>query len=861
MKNTKCQLCNKNISSRLVYEKVSLKDHALYEKIKGQFKRNPSVLEPYNVNVPVEKFKVELYEVCEECLDNPIFELTDDLYNNNNVLLSCNENIEKHTITMDNKIDKTRCFCCEKETKTEILATYVEDELIEMFKENPNLINNITADEIYDFFNKYFTLVNVCSDCVHSEIEPKVKFLYSKGILLNEYYSYTENNEDFNEKDELKKVNKSNEDNKQVMDDRIILAYGENLMSSESITKIKSEMIIGRDKELDSLINILSKRDKNNPIIVGPSGVGKTSLVYQLCLRIYEGKVPSDLLNKKIYEVRISELVSGTKYRGDFEQKLNTLLNAIKGREDIIIFFDEIHQIVGAGAGVDMISFKDIIKPALSKGELTCIGATTTDDYKKTIEKDSSLKRRFQPVFIQEPTHEECVALLKEASKKYQKYHHLIKIKDNILDEIVYLSDRYITDRFLPDKALDLLDQACALLKVQNDTFVIDNYLKRNKEMLKHVNEKEFVSIEDKEELIEELKSQNKVLKNDLILTSDIVHKVIKDWTGIDVSKLNQDNLGNLQTIDEKLSKKVIGQQHVTDTIAKYIKRAKVGMNSPNKPLGVYLLVGPTGTGKTELAKVTNELLAVGKEMIRFDFSEYGEKHQVSKLIGAPPGYVGYEEGGLLTERVKRSPNSVILLDEIEKAHPDILNILLQIFDEGFLTDNQGQRIDFKNTMIFMTSNIIVKSNEIKSSIGFTINNQESIVNEKEKKLLQSLNEKGLKKELLNRIDEILLFNELTEDTIHNICINKINEKIKFITNTNKYIESCEYDDSVIKFLTVNGFNKEYGARPLNRAIERYFSDSITEYLVQQPLTKNKKYKLKVTVNKENEKELLVISK
>ena len=861
MKRCQCDICQKETLEKDIYEKVAILDEDIFNNLKVQAQKIPNVETYINVKISMIKDKVELFEVCEECLSDKVFEYTDNLYKEHKMVLEplVSSDVQRVSdVTLRDHVDHSSCYTCQKALSYEEGndALYIKDAMFSAFKKEPKLLEKVSIDKVEELISQNTIVVNVCDNCMETEIEKRHKKLEEYGLLLSTEVPTQMNNGGNNnmnhqpEYEEDYENDYEDDDEDDEIETPTLDSYATHITSDDNIARIKKNRIFGRDKEVRSLINILAKADKNNPLIIGDSGVGKTSVVHKLAVDIYDGNVPSELFHKEIYEIKIADLVAGTKYRGDLENRMKALLSELKNRPDIIIFFDEIHQLIGAGGtSSDSIDVKDMIKPALSNGELNCIGVTTTNEYKKTIENDSALKRRFQVIQVKEPTVEETLQLLNNTKKKYEK-HHGIKIKSELIEESIKLSKRYVTDRNLPDKAFDLIDQAGALLKVEKDTLAIQEYIERNKQLLNDIKYREFQNESEREELIKDLKNMNRTLGKDLVLDISYIHKVLKDWTGIEISKMTQSENDNLKDLSTTLKDKVIGQELATDVVSKYIKKAKVGLHSPNKPKGVYLLVGPTGTGKTELAKVTNDIL--GTNFIRFDLSEYSEKHEVSKLIGAPPGYIGYEEGGLLTEQVKRNPNSVILFDEIEKAHPDFKNILLQVCDEGILTDGRGNTVDFKNTMIFMTSNLIVDTNEVNKSIGFgsvTPSNVEKQTDNNKKKLLQSLNEKGLKKEFINRIDEVIMFNELTEEAIKKIAVQKLDLKVKEISLHNQYIDTLTYDINVVQFIIEKGYQKEYGARPINRAIESYVGDSLTDFLIEENVfTKRKKINCKITV-------------
>ena len=597
--------------------------------------------------------------------------------------------------------------------------------------------------------------------------------------------------------------------------------------------------VIGRESEIERVIEILMRRKKNNPAIIGDPGVGKTAVVEGLAQKISDNDVPDLLKGKRVVSLDLASVIAGTKYRGEFEERMKKILKEVtKTNKNIILFIDEFHTLVGAGAAEGAIDASNILKPSLSSGEIQVIGATTLKEYRKYVEKDPALERRFQPVYIKEPTVEEAIAILKGIRERYEKFHG-VKITDEAIELAVKLSVKYISDRFLPDKAIDVIDEAAARLKLQLSK---NNEIKELEKKIKEVKEARFQAIRDKKLLeVEKLRDEEKNLLNMLklvsqesnaevpVLSEDDVRKVVSLWTGVPVEKMLSDEKERLIHMEEVLHKRIVGQEEAVKAVSRAIRRARSGLKNPNKPIGSFLFLGPTGVGKTELAKTLADFLFGNEnDLIRFDMSEYMEKFTVSRLIGSPPGYVGYEEGGQLTEAVRRNPYSVVLFDEIEKAHPDVFDILLQIMDEGRLTDSQGRTIDFKNTVIILTSNFGTESLKDKS-IGFNLVSESSEFEDRKTKLVSSL--KGLfKPEFLNRLDDIIVFYPLTLEEIKQI-VDIIMEKVeKNVADSNIEIVLT---DAARDYLSKTGYSPEYGARPLQRLIEKEVEDPIAIKILQ----------------------------
>ena len=623
----------------------------------------------------------------------------------------------------------------------------------------------------------------------------------------------------------------------------------------------KLDPVIGRKTEIDRVTQILSRRTKNNPCLIGEPGVGKTAVVEGLAEKIVADDVPEMLKNKRVVTLDISGMVAGAKYRGDFEERIKKCLAEVKKAGDVILFIDEIHTIVGAGSAEGAVDAANILKPLLARGEVQVIGATTLNEYRKYIEKDSALERRFSPVQVGEPTNEETIKILEGLRDKYEA-HHNVKITEEAIKAAVELSVRYINDRFLPDKAIDLIDEAASRVKMK--TYTMPDNIKELEEKIEAINreKEEAIRVQDfekaatlrdkvnaeKEKLEKEKKKwQSKNSKNVMSLTEEDIAEVIASWTGIPVNKITQDENEKLKHLEETLHKRVIGQNEAVEAVSKAIRRGRVGLKDPNRPIGSFLFLGPTGVGKTELSKALAEAL-FGNEsaMIRVDMSEYMEPHSVAKLIGSPPGYVGYDEGGQLTEKIRRKPYSVILFDEIEKAHPDVMNMLLQMLDDGRLTDAQGRTVNFKNTVIIMTSNVGARAITDKNVLGFSNNagdgkqEQEKEYETIKKDVMAEL-KKQFRPEFINRIDDIIVFHKLTDEDIGKI-IEIMLKQVKTRLSEQEY--DVEIDKSVKDLVAKKGIDANYGARPLKRAIQGIVEDKIAEAILDGKIIPHKKAKI-----------------
>ncbi len=626
---------------------------------------------------------------------------------------------------------------------------------------------------------------------------------------------------------------------------------------NDLVKKGKIDPVVGRDTEINRVIQILSRRTKNNPVLIGEPGVGKTAIAEGLAAKIVEGNVPEILRDKRIISLSLSSMVAGAKYRGEFEERLKKVIEEVQQREDMIVFIDELHTLIGAGAAEGAMDAANILKPALARGSFQVIGATTLDEYKKHIEKDAALERRFQPVLVGEPSEEEALEILEGLRDRYEAFHK-VKITDEALRAAVTLSTRYIADRFLPDKAIDVVDEAASMVRLQ--VFSAPPDVKALEEELAHVRKEKEASIaaqnyenaailRDKEKnIVEAIEDKQKEWKKDdeekLIVTEEDIAKVVSGWTGVPVSKLTEEETDRLLHLEDELHKRVIGQEEGVVAVAKAVRRARAGLKDPKRPIGSFLFLGPTGVGKTELARALAETLFNDESaMIRLDMSEYMEKHTVSRLVGAPPGYVGYDEGGQLTDAVRRKPYSVILFDEIEKAHPDFFNILLQVLDDGHLTDNKGRTVDFRNTVIIMTSNLGAKhlqSNKDAAAMGFLAakkKEDEGDSNyEAAKKLVLDEVKRHFRPEFVNRIDEILVFHALDAAHLSKIVGILLKDVTKRLHQRNMELEVSE---SAMKVLVEEGSDFEYGARPLKRALQKRVEDPISELILKGEAKEN----------------------
>jgi ATP-dependent Clp protease ATP-binding subunit ClpC len=618
----------------------------------------------------------------------------------------------------------------------------------------------------------------------------------------------------------------------------------------------KLDPVIGREREILRIAQILSRRKKNNPIIIGEPGCGKTALVEGLAIKIVNGECPRNLLDKRIVNLDLTSVVAGTKYRGQFEERMKVIIEELQANPNIIVFIDEIHTLVGSGNSSGSMDGSNIFKPALSRGELQCIGATTLDEFRKNIEKDGALERRFQKVIVDASSVAETIQILKNVRDKYEDFHK-VSYSDEVIETCVKLADRYITDREFPDKAFDILDEVGARMQTELKVPEAIEELKRQAadiktqklDVVKKQNYEQAAELRDKEKKLllkletEKTKFEEKMSKDKQKITLESVYDVVSNMTKIPVNKMNADDSKALMNLDKELMGKVIGQDAAVVKIAKSIKRNRLGINNPNRPIGSFVFLGSTGVGKTHLAKeLAKEMFGSEDSLIRVDMSEYQEKHTVSKLVGAPPGYVGYEEGGLLTEKVKNKPYSVILFDEVEKAHKDVFTILLQIMDDGHVTDSLGRKINFKNTLIILTSNLGVKKlQDFGTGIGFSSSTYGE--EEMKKEILMKEMKNFFSPEFINRIDDTIVFNSLTNDDIKKIT--EIELK-KLVSRLEEMKYKISYDETLVDYLSKVGYDELYGARPLKRAIQDKVEDLLSDEVLTGKIVEGKTYVLKV---------------
>ena len=614
--------------------------------------------------------------------------------------------------------------------------------------------------------------------------------------------------------------------------------------------------VIGREKEIKRVIQILSRRTKNNPVLIGEPGVGKTAVAEGLALEIANGNVPEILRDKKVVSLDLTGMIAGAKYRGDFEERIKSAIDEVKKSKDTILFIDELHTIVGAGSAEGSADAANILKPSLARGDFQVIGATTINEYRKYIEKDAALERRFQPVKVGEPTKEQAVEILKGLRDSYEA-HHKVRITNEAIEAAVNLSSRYIADRYLPDKAIDLIDEGASKVKLKGLTSPPD--IKSLEELIDKLEQEKASAINEQDfERAAKLRDEQKNVQSQLDtakkewyenrenrngeVTPEVIAEIVSEWTGIPVVQLTKEESERLLNLEKELHERVVGQNEAVSSVAKAIRRGRVGLKDPKRPIGSFIFLGPTGVGKTELCKaLAAAMFGDENAMLRIDMSEYMEKHTVSRLVGSPPGYVGFDEGGQLTEKVRRKPYSVILFDEIEKAHPDVFNILLQILDDGRLTDSQGRTVDFKNTVIIMTSNIGAKLlTENHSSLGFTDENSENKETENTKELVLGELKKAFRPEFINRIDDIIVFDRLSKDEIKEIAVKMLAGLKKRLSDMEIEIE---FTDEAVSAIADKGFDEVYGARPLRRAITSDIEDPLSEKMLDGSVKANSKVK------------------
>jgi ATP-dependent Clp protease ATP-binding subunit ClpC len=630
--------------------------------------------------------------------------------------------------------------------------------------------------------------------------------------------------------------------------------YGRDL--TREVEEGKLDPAAGRQRELRRLITVLGRRQKNNPVLIGEPGVGKTAIVENLARRIYEGDVPSVLRGKRIVSLNIGGMVAGAMFRGQFEQRIKSILEELRQADDVIVFIDELHTVVGAGAAEGAVGAADMLKPALARGEMRCIGATTLDEYRKHIEKDAALERRFQPVMVDEPSAEEAIEMLRIVRPNYE-LHHSVSITDEAIEAAVKLSDRYINDRFLPDKAIDVMDEAASALRLEaTEKGIVSPVLISDleKELADLQTKKEAAANAEDYERAAKLRQQELVIQDKLekaraetgssmtlLVTPELIARSVENWTGVPVSQMLESERQNLISLEDDLRKRVIGQDEAISAVARAIRRSRAGLKDPKRPIGSFLFLGPTGVGKTELAKaLAAELFGGVENLIRLDMSEYMEPHTVSRLFGSPPGYVGHDEGGQLTEQVRRRPYSVILLDEVEKAHPEVFNALLQIMDDGRLTDGQGRTVDFKNTVVIMTSNAGSADMKRAVRIGFLPTKEEESGDEHHEAIRSKAME-GLKRmfrpEFINRIDQIVVFHSLGKPELYKI-VDLLLDQVRSRLSEQKI--ELVISDEVRDLLLREGFDEEYGARPLRRTIQTYVDDALADALLNGVLAPGK---------------------
>ncbi|MHB1629303.1 MAG: ATP-dependent Clp protease ATP-binding subunit [Bacilli bacterium] len=623
----------------------------------------------------------------------------------------------------------------------------------------------------------------------------------------------------------------------------------------------KLDPVIGRAAEIERVIQVLSRRTKNNPVLIGEPGVGKTAVAEGLAQRIVSNEIPETLRNKRVMVLDMGTVVAGTKYRGEFEDRLKKIMDEIRGAGNVILFIDELHTLIGAGGAEGAIDASNILKPALARGELQCIGATTIDEYRKHIEKDAALERRFQPIKVEEPTADEAVQILRGLRDRYEA-HHRVQITDQAVEAAVRLSDRYITDRFLPDKAIDLIDEAASRVRLR--TYTAPPNLKELEVKLEEIRSEKDSAIQGQEfELAASLRDQEQHLRDDLerrrlewqqrqdshdvAVTDEDIAEIVASWTGIPVKKLAEVESSRLLNMEQLLHERVIGQDEAVAAVSRAIRRARAGLKDPKRPIGSFIFLGPTGVGKTELARALAEAMFGDEDaMIRIDMSEYMERHTTARLVGAPPGYVGYEEGGQLTEKVRRKPYSVVLLDEVEKAHPEVFNVLLQALDDGRLTDGKGRTVDFRNTVIIMTSNVGAQLIKRGGPLGFKSGSgSDSAYHDMKERVLEDL-KKTFRPEFLNRIDELIVFHELGQEDIAKIVSLLAAELGKRLEEYGLHFTLTEEAKT---FLAKEGFDPQYGARPLKRAMQRHIEDRLSESLLSGEIQRGDHLEIDVDAN------------
>ena len=760
--------------------------------------------------------------------------------------------LDKHGITFDMLRDLIIKSCGVGEET---------EENIDMSPRAKRILQNSRAEAISTSQN-YIGTEHILMAILHEADCMAVKLIENEGVDLEELYAQTSTvacgfePSGVQDKSSFDNKNPKNKAKKGQAKTPTLDSYGNDLTASARSGKL--DPVIGREAEMERVIQILSRRTKNNPCLIGEPGVGKTAVAEGLASKIVAGEVPDTIKNKRVVTLDLSGMLAGAKYRGEFEERIKNVMSEVKTAGDVILFIDEIHTLIGAGSAEGAIDAANILKPALSRGEIQVIGATTISEYRKYIEKDAALERRFQSVSVGEPSKEEAILILSGLKDKYEA-HHKVKITDSAIRAAVELSSRYITDRFLPDKAIDLIDEAASKKRIAEITS--PSNLREIEEEIKRLDAEKSEAVKTQEfEKAAEIRNRERELKNKLederkkweekknssypeIVESDIA-ETVTSWTGIPVSKLCEEESVKLLKLDEILKNRVIGQDEAVSVISRAVRRGRTGLKDPKRPQGSFIFCGPTGVGKTELSKALAEAI-FGDEnaIIRFDMSEYMEKHSVSKLIGSPPGYVGFDEAGQLTEKIRRKPYSVVLFDEIEKAHPDIFNILLQILEDGILTDSHGRRVDFRNSVIIMTSNLGHSKDTEPKKLGFVTDEDKTAEHDRRSAKVFEALKAHFRPEFLNRVDEIVVFRKLSDEDIRKIATLMLEEIRRRIENLGIEIA---FGDDVADMLSKEGFDETYGARPLRRAIQRKIEDSFSVELLEGKVKKGDKVKAEI---------------
>ena len=772
------------------------------------------------------------------------------------VLQSLDVNLGKLKTSLEKELGKCKIVITtniplSKNSEKVLKVTYLESKLYKSEKiGSEHLILSILRDEENEG-TKCLRQQNINYDTFRKELDSFISGVDSKDIEINISSKSTG------------KSSKSKATNSNVIKSKtpVLDNFGRDLTKFAYENKL--DPVIGRENEIERVVQVLARRKKNNPVLIGEPGVGKTAIIEGLALRIVERKVPRSLMDKRVVTLDLGSMVAGTKYRGQFEERMKAVVQELEKNADVILFIDELHTLVGAGGASGSLDAANMLKPALARGEIQCIGATTLNEYREHIEKDGALDRRFQKILVEPPTTEQTIDIIRKVKDKYED-HHGVKYTDDAIVSCVKFSERYITDRFLPDKAFDVLDESGANVRLSNvkvptEISILEGQIEeirvsKNKAVRSQNFEQAASLRDDEHKLLEKLEivkaEWEKTTKEDVhIVTEEDIAKVVSIMTGIPVSKVNQDEARKLLTLGDELRKRVVGQDEAIDVLSKSVKRSRAGLKDPNRPTGVFLFTGPTGVGKTELAKtIALHLFDSVDSLIRVDMSEYMEKFSVSKLIGAPPGYVGYESGGQLTEKVRRKPFSVVLLDEVEKAHPDTLNTLLQVFDEGHLTDGLGRKVNFRNTILIMTSNVGQKDIKAGGNLGFSTNKEDSD-SKHVRETIDSAIKTNFSPEFINRIDGIVYFNRLKKDnmiSIVDIQVKKLEQRLEeknISLNTSKAVK---------EFLVGKGFDEKYGARPLKRSIQQYLEDPLSEEILLGTIKEGSTVKIKV--DKKNDK-------